>query len=156
MRRAPPRSYRRATDARKRPHIRARTTDANFRGGASILKRASTTWSVRALRGQPSICWQMLLRHPAGKGSAAGRGARPVSSRLPRLPCDHAREMDLALASSAAQERAALVIFAATYAVLGFGSLPPLRIDRTGATLIGATAMVGFGVLTPQQAVAAI
>lgn len=51
---------------------------------------------------------------------------------------------------------AALSIFALTYAVLGFGALPPLRIDRTGATLIGATAMIGFGVLTPQQAVAAI
>ena len=60
------------------------------------------------------------------------------------------------LTSTAAHAREALVIFAATYAVLGFGSLPPLRIDRTGATLIGATAMVGFGVLTPQQAVAAI
>ena len=60
------------------------------------------------------------------------------------------------LTSPAANARAALFIFAATYAVLGFGSLPPLRIDRTGATLIGATAMVGFGVLTPQQAVAAI
>lgn len=64
--------------------------------------------------------------------------------------------MDLALTSPAAHARTALIIFAATYAVLGFGALPPLRIDRTGATLIGATAMVGFGVLTPQQAVAAI
>ena len=51
---------------------------------------------------------------------------------------------------------AALVVFALTYAVLGFGALPPLRIDRTGAALIGATAMVGLGVLTPRQAVAAI
>jgi Na+/H+ antiporter NhaD/arsenite permease-like protein len=54
------------------------------------------------------------------------------------------------------QARTALIIFGLTYAVLGFGSLPPLRIDRTGATLIGATAMIGFGVLTPHQAVAAI
>ena len=51
---------------------------------------------------------------------------------------------------------AALVIFALTYIVLGFGALPPLRVDRTGATLIGATAMIGFGVLTPHAAVAAI
>lgn len=60
------------------------------------------------------------------------------------------------LSSPAAHANEALVIFAVTYAVLGFGSLPPLRIDRTGATLIGATAMVAFGVLSPQQAVAAI
>src|SRR5512143_3557381 len=52
--------------------------------------------------------------------------------------------------------RTAAVIFALTYAVLGFGSLRPLRIDRAGATVVGATAMVAFGVLTPQQAVAAV
>jgi Na+/H+ antiporter NhaD/arsenite permease-like protein len=51
---------------------------------------------------------------------------------------------------------AALVIFVLTYAVLGLGSLPTLRIDRTGAALIGATAMVAFGVLTPRQAAGAI
>jgi Na+/H+ antiporter NhaD/arsenite permease-like protein len=50
----------------------------------------------------------------------------------------------------------AAVIFGLTYAVLGFGALPPLRIDRTGATLVGATAMVAFGVLTPREAMAAI
>jgi Na+/H+ antiporter NhaD/arsenite permease-like protein len=51
---------------------------------------------------------------------------------------------------------AAAVIFALTYVVLGFGALPPLRMDRTGAALVGATAMVAFGVLTPHEAVAAI
>jgi Na+/H+ antiporter NhaD/arsenite permease-like protein len=50
----------------------------------------------------------------------------------------------------------ALVIFTLTYVVLGFGALPPLRVDRTGAALIGAVAMIGFGVLTPHAAVAAI
>jgi Na+/H+ antiporter NhaD/arsenite permease-like protein len=53
-------------------------------------------------------------------------------------------------------EQAAIVVFVLTYVVLGFGSLPPLRIDRTGAALIGATAMVGLGVLSPREAVAAI
>jgi Na+/H+ antiporter NhaD/arsenite permease-like protein len=52
--------------------------------------------------------------------------------------------------------RTALIIFALTYAVLGFGALPPLRIDRTGATLVGATCMVGLGVLTPHEAMAAV
>ncbi len=51
---------------------------------------------------------------------------------------------------------AAALIFALTYAVLAFGSLRPLRLDRPGATLVGATAMVASGVLTPQEAVAAI
>lgn len=56
----------------------------------------------------------------------------------------------------APRETAAAVVFALTYVVLGFGSLPPLRVDRTGATLIGATAMVGLGLLTPREAAAAI
>jgi Na+/H+ antiporter NhaD/arsenite permease-like protein len=51
---------------------------------------------------------------------------------------------------------AALVVFLLTYAVLGFGALPPLRIDRTGAALVGATAMVAVGGLSPHQAVAAV
>lgn len=51
---------------------------------------------------------------------------------------------------------AAGLIFAATYAVLGFGALPPLRLDRAGAALVGGTAMVVFGVLTPSEALAAI
>jgi Na+/H+ antiporter NhaD/arsenite permease-like protein len=50
----------------------------------------------------------------------------------------------------------AFVIFALTYVVLGFGALRPLRLDRTGAALVGATAMVALGVLTPHEAVAAI
>lgn len=50
----------------------------------------------------------------------------------------------------------ALVVFGLTYVVVGFGSLPTLRVDRTGATLIGATAMVACGALTPAQAVGAL
>jgi len=50
----------------------------------------------------------------------------------------------------------ALIVFALTYAVLGFGALPPLRIDRTGAALVGATAMVACGALLPAEAVAAV
>ena len=50
----------------------------------------------------------------------------------------------------------ALTIFVLTYVVLGFGSLPRLRLDRTGAALVGATAMVAFGVLEPGEAARAI
>jgi Na+/H+ antiporter NhaD/arsenite permease-like protein len=53
-------------------------------------------------------------------------------------------------------DRTAAVIFVATYLVLCAGSARPLRLDRTGASLVGATAMVGFGVLTPREAIAAI
>lgn len=50
----------------------------------------------------------------------------------------------------------ALIIFVATYIVLAFGRLPPLRIDRTGAAVVGASLMVGFNVLTLDEAYAAI
>lgn len=46
----------------------------------------------------------------------------------------------------------ALLIFLATYAVIALGRVPGLRIDRTGATLLGASLMVASGVLTPGEA----
>lgn len=51
---------------------------------------------------------------------------------------------------------AASAIFLGTYAVLALGRLPGLRIDRTGAAIIGASLMLAFGVLTVEEAYAAI
>jgi Na+/H+ antiporter NhaD/arsenite permease-like protein len=50
----------------------------------------------------------------------------------------------------------ALVIFIATYVVLTLGRFPGLRVDRTGAAIIGAALMVGAGVLRFDAALAAI
>jgi Na+/H+ antiporter NhaD/arsenite permease-like protein len=50
----------------------------------------------------------------------------------------------------------ALAIFAATYFVIAVGSVPGLRVDRTGAAIIGAGLMVGAGVLTMDEAWRAI
>jgi len=47
-------------------------------------------------------------------------------------------------------------IFALAYLVLARGSLPPLRLDRAGAALVGAVAMVVSGAVTPAEAEAAI
>jgi Na+/H+ antiporter NhaD/arsenite permease-like protein len=49
-----------------------------------------------------------------------------------------------------------LLIFAGTYLVLAIGHLPGFRIDRTGAAIIGASLMLGFDVLTLEEAVAAV
>jgi Na+/H+ antiporter NhaD/arsenite permease-like protein len=46
----------------------------------------------------------------------------------------------------------AVAVFALTYVVIAAGEFPYLRIDRTGAALAGAVAMVVFGVLDEQQA----
>lgn len=51
---------------------------------------------------------------------------------------------------------AAAIIFLATYAVLAFGRIPGLRVDRTGSTVIGASLMVATGVLTIDDAYRAI
>jgi len=51
---------------------------------------------------------------------------------------------------------AATAIFVFTMAVVALGRFPGLRVDRTGGAVIGAGLMLGTGVLTPQQAYAAI
>ncbi len=48
------------------------------------------------------------------------------------------------------------LIFAATYVVLGLGRLPLLRIDRTGAALVGAILMIAVGAIPAHEAAAAI
>jgi Na+/H+ antiporter NhaD/arsenite permease-like protein len=50
----------------------------------------------------------------------------------------------------------ASLIFAATYAIIGIQGIPKIHIDRPSGALLGAVAMVGFGVLTLQQAYQAI
>jgi len=50
----------------------------------------------------------------------------------------------------------ATVVFILTYVVLAIGRFPGLRIDRTGAALIGASLMVALGVLSPADAYKAI
>jgi Na+/H+ antiporter NhaD/arsenite permease-like protein len=47
----------------------------------------------------------------------------------------------------------ALAIFTGTYLVMAIGGLPRFRIDRTGAAIIGASLMIGFGVLTFEEAI---
>jgi Na+/H+ antiporter NhaD/arsenite permease-like protein len=49
-----------------------------------------------------------------------------------------------------------LLIFLGTYLVLAIGRLPGSRVDRTGAAIIGASLMVGFDVLSLDEAVRAI
>lgn len=51
---------------------------------------------------------------------------------------------------------AGLVIFAATYVLIAVQRLPFIHLNRPAASLLGAVAMVVAGVLTPQQAYAAI
>lgn len=50
----------------------------------------------------------------------------------------------------------AILIFLGTYFVLAVGRFPGLRVDRTGAAMVGASAMVAAGVLTFTEALAAV
>jgi len=54
-----------------------------------------------------------------------------------------------AAALSDARLLAAYVIFVASYAVFALGKFPGLKIDRPGAAIVGAVAMVGFRILAP-------
>ena len=50
----------------------------------------------------------------------------------------------------------AVAIFAATYLVIAVGKLPGYHLDRAGAALLGASLMVGLGVVSLDQAYRAI
>jgi len=50
----------------------------------------------------------------------------------------------------------AAVIFAATYLVVALGRAPGIRLDRTGAAVVGAAFMVAFHVVTPERAYAMV
>ena len=50
----------------------------------------------------------------------------------------------------------ALLIFLLTYLGVALGEIPGLAIDRTGIALLGAVAMIAFGVLDTEHAVAAV
>jgi Na+/H+ antiporter NhaD/arsenite permease-like protein len=49
-----------------------------------------------------------------------------------------------------------LVVFALVYAGMLLGGLPFLQLDRTGAALLGAIAVVALGALTPEEAARAV
>jgi Na+/H+ antiporter NhaD/arsenite permease-like protein len=51
---------------------------------------------------------------------------------------------------------ATLIIFVGTYLVVAVGRVPGLRLDRTGAALIGAALMVATGAIAPAEAYRAI
>jgi Na+/H+ antiporter NhaD/arsenite permease-like protein len=49
-----------------------------------------------------------------------------------------------------------VAIFATVYVGMIIGGLPFLQLDRTGVALLGAIAVVGLGILTPEQAARAV
>jgi Na+/H+ antiporter NhaD/arsenite permease-like protein len=61
-----------------------------------------------------------------------------------------------AAALSDARIFAAYAIFLASYLVFALGKFPGLKIDRPGAAIIGAVAMVGFRIVQPGEALRSI
>src|SRR5271155_942526 len=51
-----------------------------------------------------------------------------------------------------ARVAAAYIIFLASYLVFAIGKFPGLKIDRPGAAIIGAVAMVAFRIVAPSDA----
>lgn len=54
---------------------------------------------------------------------------------------------------SETQALAGIVIFLASYVVFALGKFPGLKIDRTGAAIIGAIAMIVFRVVSAHDAI---
>jgi Na+/H+ antiporter NhaD/arsenite permease-like protein len=57
---------------------------------------------------------------------------------------------------SLAPEGVVLAIFVVVYLGMILGGLPRLQLDRTGVALLGAIAVVGSGVMTPEQAASSV
>lgn len=68
------------------------------------------------------------------------------------LSCGGSMHVLSPAALSDARILAAYIIFLASYVVFALGKFPGLKIDRTGAAIIGAVAMVGFRVVAPREA----
>ncbi|USR63514.1 hypothetical protein NFC79_12260 [Providencia stuartii] len=45
-----------------------------------------------------------------------------------------------------------IIIFLLVYVAMAFGKLPGFKVDRTGAAIIGALAMMAAGSITPPHA----
>src|ERR1017187_3285777 len=79
-------------------------------------------------------------------GFAAYRPSHPKRLSTRQRPCAQCENECLL---------AAILIFAGTYFVLAVGRIPFLRVDRTGAAIVGASLMLAFNVLTGEGAYAA-
>jgi Na+/H+ antiporter NhaD/arsenite permease-like protein len=49
-----------------------------------------------------------------------------------------------------------IAVFLMVYLAMGFGHLPGFKVDRTGAAVVGAMALIALGLITPEAAWAAI
>jgi Na+/H+ antiporter NhaD/arsenite permease-like protein len=90
----------------------------------------------------PLLRWALAAVLTLAVGAVAILFGRQVLSALPGLE-------DL-------QRVAAILIFAATYLFIAIGKLPGYQLDRAGAALVGASLMVGFGILPLDDAYRAI
>jgi len=78
------------------------------------------------------------------------------SLRAEFYSAQYGRSSNSAAGYKPAPRMAATFIFLATYLVLALGRMPGLRVDRTGAAIIGASLMVATNVLTLDEAYQAI
>lgn len=62
----------------------------------------------------------------------------------------------MSIASLSLQHGLVLAVFVTVYLGMILGGLPRLQLDRTGVALLGAIAIVGTGVMTPEQAALSI
>lgn len=95
--------------------------------------------------------WGLLFRRGIGVPIIVGAASIGLASYA-----IHVYEPGIRTLQSDAMTTAAITIFAATYLVIAIGKLPGYHLDRAGAALLGASLMVGTGVISLDQAYGAI
>src|SRR5512146_521701 len=126
--RALPRRRRRGLRIPRRPGARARQAQPAGRGAHGARLRP-----LEALRpGAPGARRRPARAHPRRRGPVARRG----------------RDRD----ESIGVTTLTVAIFATVYLGMIIGGLPFLQLDRAGVALLGAIALVGLEIITPEQA----
>jgi hypothetical protein len=90
-------------------------------------------------------------------GTLVVTGALLLIVALIPLGIDSARSVHIhvlarQIAGDAGTTIAAITIFAGTYLFIAIGKLPGYQLDRAGAALLGASLMVGLGIISLDQA----
>lgn len=114
-------------------------------------RRSTKPESARGAGWRATLLAVMLV----SAGALAAAAGLALVSRLDALAMRGVGRPAAELEAGGAQA-AAIAVFAATYFVVAIGKAPGFRLDRAGAALLGASLMVGLGVLSLEQAYRAI
>src|SRR6266480_1600013 len=147
-----------------------REVAARAPGGGQVARRAIDLAAARHAAAREAAALSPGVRHQGAEQGVCADSRlrvepralpcrRRLGLRLPRRPGDRAeRPQPAGRRAQGARRMTATVatVFAIVYVGMILGGLPFLQLDRTGVALLGAIAIVGLEVLTPEQAALSI